>query len=79
MMRHRNIKPQDEGGLLAPVVSRLGLAGKLAWVRLILDYFRGANARPDSFPSPLDLDTDVRCSMFDWYCAFEGSDSQGSR
>ena len=60
MMRHRNIKPQHAYGLCrAPVVSRLGLAGSLGWVRLILDRFRDAVCpHPDSFPSPFDLDVD---------------------
>ena len=60
MIRHRNIKPQHAYGLCrAPVVSRLGLAGSLGWVRLILDRFRDAVCpHPDSFPSPFDLDMD---------------------
>ncbi len=50
MMRHRKIKAEHTCGLCrAPVISRIGIAGPLGWVRLILDRFRGAACpHPDS-------------------------------
>ena len=40
----------------APVVSRIGLAGSLGWVRLILDRFRDAACpHPDSSSPFIDL------------------------
>ncbi len=53
VMRHRKIKAKHAYGLCrALVVSRIGLAGSLGWVRLIFDRFRDAACpHPDS-PSP---------------------------
>ena len=60
MMRHRKIKAENAYGLCrAPVVSRIGLAGSLGWVRLILDRFRDAVCpHPDSSSSFIDLGAD---------------------
>ena len=56
-MRYRKIRPQRAYGLCrAPVVSRLGLAVSLGWVRLILDRFRDAVCtHPDSSDPLLTL------------------------
>jgi len=60
MMRHRKIKAEHAYGLCrAPVVSRIGLAGSLGWVRLILDRFRDAVCpHPDSSSPFIDLGVD---------------------
>jgi hypothetical protein len=60
MMRHRKIKAEHAYGLCrAPVVSRVGLAGSLGWVRLILDRFRDAVCpHPDSSSPFIDLGVD---------------------
>jgi len=60
MMRHRKIKAGHAYGLCrAPVVSRIGLAGSLGWVRLILDRFRDAVCpHPDSSSPFIDLGVD---------------------
>ena len=60
MMRHRKIKAGHAYGLCrAPVVSRIGLAGSLGWVRLILDRFRDAACpHPDSSSPFIDLGVD---------------------
>ena len=60
MMRHRKIKAEHAYGLCrAPVVSRVGLAGSLGWVRLILDRFRDAVCpHPDSSSPFIDLAVD---------------------
>ena len=60
MMRHRKIKAEHAYGLCrAPVVSRIGLAGSLGWVRLILDRFRDAACpHPDSSSPFIDLGVD---------------------
>ena len=60
MMRYRKIRPQHAYGLCrAPVVSRLGLAGSLGWVRLILDRFRDAVCtHPDSSTPFVNLEND---------------------
>ena len=56
-MRHRTIKAEHAYGLCrAPVVSLIGLAGSLGWVRLILDRFRDyACPHPDSSSHFIDL------------------------
>ncbi len=50
VIRHRKIKAGHAYGLCcAPMASRIGLAGSLGWVRLILDRFRDAACpHPDS-------------------------------
>jgi len=60
MMRHRKIKAEHAyGQCRAPVVSRVGLAGSLGWVRLILDRFRDAVCpHPDSSSPFIDLAVD---------------------
>ena len=57
---HRKIKAEHAYGLCrAPVVSRIGLAGSLGWVRLILDRFRDAACpHPDSSFPFIDLGVD---------------------
>ena len=60
IMRHRKIKAEHAYGLCrAPVVSRVGLAGSLGWVRLTLDRFRDAVCpHPDSSSPFIDLGLD---------------------
>ena len=56
MMRHRKIKAEIAYGLCrAPVVSRIGLAESLGWVRLILDRFRDAAFALTPIHPPLSL------------------------